>query len=159
MKQRKSSFGALSSGAKFGIIGIVAILIIVIAVIAIYSSSDSTSPSQTTPKPTNSISTAAKTITTAAKALVTPALAHFGWKPVAGEEDLVAKLRGLIVQLLAIHGKDTDAQRQCRDILFNNTVTCCACCPRGAAAALERTQLSLPMAETPRSGASGCARR
>lgn len=57
------------------------------------------------------------------KALVTPALAHFGWKPVAGEEDLIAKLRGLIVQLLAIHGKDTDAQRQCRDILFNNTVT------------------------------------
>ena len=57
------------------------------------------------------------------KTLVSPAIAHFGWKPVAGEEDLVAKLRGLIVQLLAIHGKDTDAQHQCRDILFNNTVT------------------------------------
>ena len=57
------------------------------------------------------------------KLLVSPALAHFGWKPVVGEEDLVAKLRGLIVQLLAIHGKDADAQRQCRDILFNNTVT------------------------------------
>ena len=55
--------------------------------------------------------------------LVSPALARLGWTPVKGEEDLVAKLRGLIVQQLAIYGKNADAQRQCRDILFNNTTT------------------------------------
>ena len=55
--------------------------------------------------------------------LVSPALAQLGWTPVKGEEDLVAKLRGLLVQQLAIYGKNSDAQRQCRDILFNNTTT------------------------------------
>ena len=55
--------------------------------------------------------------------LVSPALARLGWAPVKGEEDLVAKLRGLLVQQLAIYGKNSDAQRQCRDILFNNTTT------------------------------------
>jgi puromycin-sensitive aminopeptidase len=55
--------------------------------------------------------------------LVSPALARLGWTPVKGEEDLVAKLRGLIVQQLAIYGKNADAQRQCRDILFNNSTT------------------------------------
>ena len=96
MKQRKSSFGALSSGAKFGIFSIVVVLIIIIAVIAIYSSSDSTtsppspattpgyttttpspattmSGSTTTPSAATTITTAAKTIVTAAKALITPA--------------------------------------------------------------------------------------
>ena len=55
--------------------------------------------------------------------LVSPALSRLGWTPVKGEEDLVAKLRGLLVQQLAIYGKNSDAQRQCRDILFNNTTT------------------------------------
>lgn len=55
--------------------------------------------------------------------LVSVAIARLGWKPVSGEEDLVAKLRGLIVQLLAIHAKNADAQRQCRDIVFNASTT------------------------------------
>ncbi|MSZ55112.1 MAG: M1 family peptidase, partial [Actinobacteria bacterium] len=55
--------------------------------------------------------------------LVAPSLAHLGWTPVDGEEDLTAKLRGLLVQLLAVYGKDADAQKRSREILFTNTVT------------------------------------
>jgi len=55
--------------------------------------------------------------------LVAPSLAHLGWTPVEGEEDLAAKLRGLLVQLLAVYGKDVDAQKRSREILFTNTVT------------------------------------
>ena len=86
MTQRKSSFGALSKGAKIGILAVIAIFIIVGGVLIYYYAIDST-PSAT-PKPTlakskptlaksittaaNSITTAAKTIVTTAKALVTP---------------------------------------------------------------------------------------
>ena len=56
------------------------------------------------------------------RTLVGPAMADLGWDPVADEDDLTAKLRGLIVGLLAVAGNDTDAQRRCRSILFENTV-------------------------------------
>ena len=55
--------------------------------------------------------------------LVSPALARLGWEPVAGESDLTAKLRGTLVQMIAIHGKNIDAQDRCRAILFQNTST------------------------------------
>ncbi|MEN9824099.1 MAG: hypothetical protein RLZ04_2525, partial [Actinomycetota bacterium] len=51
------------------------------------------------------------------RALVTPALAGLGWEPVAGESDLRAKLRGLLVGVLAVQGHDADAQARCRVIL------------------------------------------
>lgn len=49
--------------------------------------------------------------------LVSPVLADLGWQPEPGESELRAKLRGLIVTLLAVTGGDTDAQRRCRDLL------------------------------------------
>ena len=50
-------------------------------------------------------------------ALVAPALADLGWEPVAGEDDLRAKLRGLLVGTLAVLGNDTEAQTRCRAIM------------------------------------------
>ncbi len=49
-------------------------------------------------------------------ALVRPALADLGWAGVPGESDLTAKLRGLLVGLLAVLGNDREAQRACREI-------------------------------------------
>ena len=54
------------------------------------------------------------------KALISPAYAAIGQEPAAGEDDLTSKLRGLLIQMLAVQGMDTDAQKRCRDILFNN---------------------------------------
>jgi puromycin-sensitive aminopeptidase len=48
------------------------------------------------------------------RALVGPALAEFG-EPVAGETDLTAKVRGLLLGLMAIQGGDDDARRRGRD--------------------------------------------
>ena len=56
------------------------------------------------------------------RGLVGPAMADLGWDPVAGEDELVAKLRGLVVGLLAVAGNDPDAQSRCRSILFGDTV-------------------------------------
>ncbi len=50
-------------------------------------------------------------------ALVGPALTDVGWKPVADEGDLRAKLRGLLLSTLAVLGNDPDAQARCRAIL------------------------------------------
>ena len=50
-------------------------------------------------------------------ALVGPALTDVGWNPVAGEGDLRAKLRGLLLSTLAVWGNDPDAQARCRTIL------------------------------------------
>ncbi|MEO5723556.1 MAG: M1 family metallopeptidase [Ilumatobacteraceae bacterium] len=50
-------------------------------------------------------------------ALVAPVLAELGWQPVAGEADLTAKLRGLLVGVLAVLGNDADAQARCRAII------------------------------------------
>jgi puromycin-sensitive aminopeptidase len=50
-------------------------------------------------------------------AMVAPALAELGWDPVAGEDQLRAKLRGLLVSLAAVLGNDADAQQRCRSIV------------------------------------------
>ncbi len=50
-------------------------------------------------------------------ALVRPVLADLGWQPEPGEGELRAKLRGLIVTLLAATGGDADAQQRCRELL------------------------------------------
>ncbi len=50
-------------------------------------------------------------------ALVRPALDDVGPDPVAGESDLVAKLRGLLLGLAAVLGGDTAAQSRCRAIV------------------------------------------
>jgi len=50
-------------------------------------------------------------------ALVSPVLADLGWQPQPGESELRAKLRGLIVTLLAVTGGDADAQQRCRELL------------------------------------------
>jgi len=56
-------------------------------------------------------------------ALVSPALGELGWDPQQEEAELTSKLRGLLIQLLAINGQDLDAQTRCRNILFNKTHT------------------------------------
>ena len=55
--------------------------------------------------------------------LVSPALAELGWVPAADESDLTSKLRGLLVQLVAIQGNHSSAARKCREILFDGTST------------------------------------
>jgi len=55
--------------------------------------------------------------------LVSPAYARLGETPSENEDDLVSKLRGLLLSLLATLGNDTSAQQRCRDILFNNAST------------------------------------
>lgn len=50
-------------------------------------------------------------------ALVSPVIADLGWQPQSGESELRAKLRGLIVTLLAVTGGDADAQQRCRELL------------------------------------------
>ena len=55
--------------------------------------------------------------------LVGPVLTDVGWNPVAGEGDLRAKLRGLLLGTLAVLGNDLDAQARCRTILAPDTDT------------------------------------
>ena len=54
-------------------------------------------------------------------ALVGPVITDVGWNPVAGEGDLRAKLRGLLLGTLAVLGNDPDAQARCRTILEKGT--------------------------------------
>jgi len=54
-------------------------------------------------------------------ALISPALSDLGWVPAADESDLTSKLRGLLVQLVAIQGNHSSAAKKCRDILFDGT--------------------------------------
>ena len=49
--------------------------------------------------------------------LVAPIVDDLGWAPVADEGNLVAKLRGLLVGMLAVLGNDDNAVTQCRSIL------------------------------------------
>ncbi|MFM9084031.1 MAG: M1 family metallopeptidase [Actinomycetota bacterium] len=51
------------------------------------------------------------------RGLAAPALADLSTTARAGEADLTAKLRGLLVGLVAVSGKDADLQRRCREIL------------------------------------------
>jgi len=55
--------------------------------------------------------------------LVSPAYARLGDTPAENEDDLVSKLRGLLLSLLATLGNNASAQQRCRDILFNNAST------------------------------------
>jgi puromycin-sensitive aminopeptidase len=50
-------------------------------------------------------------------ALVRPAVEDLGWSPAEGEPDLTSKLRGLLVNVLAVLGNDSDAQARCRTML------------------------------------------
>lgn len=50
------------------------------------------------------------------KKLVSPALDTTGWDPVPNESDLVGKLRGLLVTILAVNGNDLAAKDRCRSI-------------------------------------------
>ena len=52
--------------------------------------------------------------------LASPAYARLGESPAENEDDLVSKLRGLLLSTLAIFGNNNSAQQRCRDILFNN---------------------------------------
>ena len=54
-------------------------------------------------------------------ALVSPASARLGESPAPNEDDLVSKLRGLLLSTRAVLGADTAAQERCRNILFNGT--------------------------------------
>ncbi|MEI7506160.1 MAG: M1 family metallopeptidase [Actinomycetes bacterium] len=51
------------------------------------------------------------------RTLVAPVIADLGWQAQPGEDDLRAKLRGLLVTLLAVSGNDLDAQEKCRELL------------------------------------------
>jgi puromycin-sensitive aminopeptidase len=53
--------------------------------------------------------------------LVRPVVAELGWAPTDGESDLMSKLRGLLVGVLAIQGNDSDAQTRCRQMLTDDT--------------------------------------
>ncbi len=55
--------------------------------------------------------------------LVSPAYARLGAEPVAGEPELTAKLRGLLLSTLAVLGADESSQTRAREILFNNATT------------------------------------
>ena len=50
-------------------------------------------------------------------ALVRPVVEDLGWSPAEGEPDLTSKLRGLLVNVLAVLGNDADAQARCRTML------------------------------------------
>ncbi len=54
-------------------------------------------------------------------ALIRPVVAELGWKRVDGEPDLMTKLRGVLVSLLAVQGNDRDAQQKCRQLLADET--------------------------------------
>ena len=53
--------------------------------------------------------------------LVGPVVAELGWAPDAGEPDLTSKLRGLLVNVLAVLGNDADAQSRCRRMLTDDS--------------------------------------
>jgi len=48
--------------------------------------------------------------------LTAPALERLGWEPVEGEDDLTGQLRGLIITLAAVLGRDVDVQRRARSL-------------------------------------------
>ena len=57
------------------------------------------------------------------RTLAAPALADLGTTARAGDADLTAKLRGLLVGLVAVMGRDEQMQRRCRDILLHPDAT------------------------------------
>lgn len=55
--------------------------------------------------------------------LVGPAYEALGTEPLQNEDGLTSKLRGLLVQMLAIYGLDKNVQNRCRQILFEQAST------------------------------------
>ncbi len=55
--------------------------------------------------------------------LAGPALAELGFSPRPGDSDLVLKLRGLLVVLIAVLGEDAEIRATCRRILFEGSET------------------------------------
>jgi puromycin-sensitive aminopeptidase len=53
--------------------------------------------------------------------LVRPAVQELGWSRADGESDLTSKLRGLLVNVLAVLGNDADAQARCRAMLDDSS--------------------------------------
>ena len=53
--------------------------------------------------------------------LLRPVVADLGWAPTEGESDLTSKLRGLVVNGLAVLGNDADAQARCRRMLDDDS--------------------------------------
>jgi puromycin-sensitive aminopeptidase len=49
-------------------------------------------------------------------ALLSPVVSDLTWEPRPNEDDLTAKLRGVLIGALAILGNDSDAQERCRSI-------------------------------------------
>ncbi len=56
------------------------------------------------------------------RAMVAPAVADVGWDSLETDDDLRAKLRGLLVTLLAVNAGDSDARERCRTI-FESSLT------------------------------------
>lgn len=53
-------------------------------------------------------------------ALVNPVIADLGWEVQSTDDDLRAKLRGLLINLLAVNGNDSTAQEKCKALLVQN---------------------------------------
>jgi puromycin-sensitive aminopeptidase len=69
------------------------------------------------------------------RATAAPALARVGWEPAAGEDDLTAKLRGLLVGMVAVLGDDADAQQRARALFERARADATSVDPELAAAA------------------------
>lgn len=52
--------------------------------------------------------------------LVRPALDEIGWDPTSNESDLIGKLRGLLVTVLAVNGDDAETRDRCRKIFSDH---------------------------------------
>ena len=52
-----------------------------------------------------------------ARAMVGPAFGRVGWEPVAGENDRIGELRGVLVRTLAVGGNDAEAIARCRELM------------------------------------------
>ena len=51
------------------------------------------------------------------KDMVNPAWNRVGWEPVAGENDRIGELRGVLVRTLAVGGNDAEAVVRCRELM------------------------------------------
>ncbi|MCY4136482.1 MAG: M1 family metallopeptidase [bacterium] len=51
------------------------------------------------------------------RAMVGPAWGRVGWEPVAGENDRIGELRGVLVRTLAVGGNDAEAIARCRELM------------------------------------------
>ena len=51
------------------------------------------------------------------KDMVGPAFGRVGWEPVAGENDRIGELRGVLVRTLAVGGNDAGAIARCRELM------------------------------------------